>query len=705
MKANTSNLLQFLSNEKAKKIFIIPPFQRNYDWTDEQCKELFDDVESVSTSNREHYIGNIVFYKKDVGSESDPFKHYTLIDGQQRITTILLLICALRDLNSDNSPLCSELSKYLFNNSTDNNYRITLKQTSMDSKNFESVVENKITEKENNIVRNYYYFMSLLKDSKLSPTDIYAGLKKLIFVEIDLEIDFSKKDSLEFIQTIFEKINSTGKPLSAADLIRNYLLISNDSQYQDTLYKNYWVTIENKIKNEDNNISQFAKCYLILNILDDVKKDEVYKQFKKHFNENPKSHEEILKELVEYAEPFSWLLNNDKCPDEVIKIYLEELNAMRSNDAYPLYMYLLSKYNNSTKEELRKIFRLLSDFMIRYRIVSPSAGSSDLRNTMINLLKELVHNDIELTYTDILTYLSNITNEGGAFPTDEKFKEALKKSQKLNYTHGAVLLRKIEYFETKNTNIPLKDITVEHFFPQNPDETWKRDFGIKDIEAWRDLYLNCIGNLGIMSLGYNAQNSNKSWNKKLKQIKDVQYKITNEVAKYVVWNEDTIKERNINMSDRACNAIQGPEERTTRQIDADDGKYSANDESINVTNTNLIEVYYKDKALSISSWCNYFNKVCEITYKLNPSKFEQLVTFNKVHGKNNKKTNQLKPMISSDSKLLNRKIEIKDSKFFTEGTLNAEACRKYAKQVLDYFNITEDFEFLVESKKSKETED
>ena len=307
----------------------------------------------------------VYYFGENNGAE---FQELILVDGQQRISTIVLLLCAIRDCEKNSDFKDKVTSRYLKNDTKNDKFRIRLKQTSYDYQSFISVVEKKtVPNDESNIVKNYNTFLDLLNKTEIPLNEIYNTIQKLEIVGVNLQIE----NDLETIQTIFEKINSTGKPLSPADLIRNYLLISKSSEEQQALYDNYWVNIENIVGNDD--VSILAKNYLIMKTYDDVVNSEIYSDFKYYFSNTSISHEEILKELEIFAKYFSWI-NKFNSPNKELNKYFQELNALKTDDIYPLYLYLINALYDSNEKELVKIFKLLTDFLLRYRIVAPAGG-------------------------------------------------------------------------------------------------------------------------------------------------------------------------------------------------------------------------------------------------------------------------------------------------------------------------------------------
>ncbi|MDE6138271.1 MAG: DUF262 domain-containing HNH endonuclease family protein, partial [Candidatus Gastranaerophilales bacterium] len=488
MKATETTVLKFIGGED--KVFIIPPFQRNYEWSKVQCEELFNDIKLSYKTGKKHYLGNIIYYIGEHNSAS--FDEFILVDGQQRVTTILLLLCAIRDISNDEDLKRVINRKYLKNEDSIETFKVKLKQTSYDEESFMSIVDGDVSssDKENNIYKNYEIFLDLLDKSDVTPREIYETIPKLEVVDVNLSGGETSL-TLETVQTVFEKINSTGKKLTPADLIRNYLLLANSSKEQEKLYKQYWVKIEQRVKNE--NISRFARDYIIMNIFDDVPADSIYKNFKENFCGI--NHLNILSELNCLSKYFSWLIFENS-PDEDINHLLEYLNLLKTDDLYPLYLYLFSKLYDNNISELKKILELISDYMLRYRIVSPSGGGGTLRSVIHQLLEKLNSEEIELSYDSILFELSNSNSISGRFPDDEEFKEALMSSSSLNYRYARVLLLKIEQNETKNIKIPAKNITIEHLMPQKLSDWWIEYLGGKEsADNVYNKYINCMGNL------------------------------------------------------------------------------------------------------------------------------------------------------------------------------------------------------------------
>lgn len=698
MTAREDTILQFIGG--LKKVFIIPPFQRNYEWSIEQCTELFNDILKACKNNSTHYLGNIVYYPgKNSGAS---YSENILIDGQQRVTTILILLCAIRDSmdkESEKIDIADINKMYLRNEGAEESFRVRLKQTDYDEGCYTRLVDGTFSDDDTGkIATNYRLFLKLIKECDLKPKEIYETIPKLEVVGVNLQID----SDLTAVQTIFEKINSTGKPLTAADLLRNYLLISNSSQEQTRLYKNYWIKIEEQISTD--HISEFVKDYLIMKIYRDVEKGEVYKDFKEYVEDNKFSKEDILKDMRIFS-PFYTKLLKINTGDMKLDREITTLKFLGSDDMNCLFMYLLKELDGQ-KDELRKVFHLLKCFLARYRIVSPSGGGGALRSVIQKLIEKFTTKEIDCSFDKIYFELSNSANPSGRYPTNDEFKTALMKSEKRNHKYGRALLLAVEEKETDNIPVEFSEVTIEHLMPQTLNDWWKSNLGGKEkAESIYNNYINCIGNLAPLSGTYNTKNSNKKWPEKVVLMKDVQFKTTKEVLNLPDWNEDTIKERNLKLAERVCKSILPPLERTrnyTSQKSFDEfipGTYPLTDLDVEITGGDIDAFTIVNTVYNVSSWREMLNKVCEILYEKDSSLFERIVSDNKIHKATSSKNPPEKdPLISEDKKKLNSAKRIGNTKFYTEANISSERTRFYSKQLFDFYNMADDVTITVSKK-------
>lgn len=270
MKADSIHLFDFLGS--GKTIFEIPVFQRNYEWGEEQCRQLFRDLINAIKESRDHFLGAIV-YVSETGNNMSHI--YRIIDGQQRLTSLTLLLKALADVDKRDSEEIQE--EYLTNKYLNENNHLKLKPVEHDLEAFNAVMSDNIQyENPSKIIENYNLFKDLIKESDMDTHDIYMGINHFTLVYIELN-----DNNNENPQVIFESLNSTGVSLSSSDLVRNFLLMKLESASQTELYKRYWVKIE-KLFNT-NIFTEFIRHYLVMKTHKLVKKDKVYDAYKEYY--------------------------------------------------------------------------------------------------------------------------------------------------------------------------------------------------------------------------------------------------------------------------------------------------------------------------------------------------------------------------------------------------------------------------------------
>jgi len=687
MKATETTLLKFIGG--LDKSFIIPPFQRNYTWGEAQCKELYDDIIQSCDSGKAHYLGNLIYYEGKRSGAS--FTEIILVDGQQRVTTILILLCAIRDLIEDSSMKEKINRRYLINDSNEDMYRIRLKQTAYDSGSFTSIIDKEPPENsDNNVAKNYNLFIKLIKESEIDPVLIYEAIPKLEVVEINLQAS----DELESVQKVFEKINSTGKPLTPADLIRNLLLLTNSASDQEKLYTKYWTKIEETLQGD--NISRFARDFIIMKIFNDVPEKQIYKLFKEYFYGINARNEEILDEMNRYSKYYAWI-RFENCPDKGINRCIKMLNILKTDDVYPLYLHLLFNMYDNQKNELHRIFNLLTDYMLRYRIVTPSSGGGALRSVVQELLESLISGTVDLSFEAVLFELSNSTAYTGRFPDDDDFKKSLMSN--VNPSYARVLLLKIEAHETQNIPVEISEVTVEHLMPQKLSGWWKTYLGgVDEADIIHRELLNCIGNLTPVSQSYNSTMSNKPWDYKWNNLRDVQFTITSEVAdKYIKWGKENILKRNLSMANRAIKIIKGPLPRT-RPIRTNNteeyspGVYSLSDTSAPMNGSTPIAIRYDNRVIECTRWRDMLVVLSSELIRINQQQFGRVVADNSIHKATSKKNfPQKDPIFSTNAELLVEPMNIQNSSYYCEGCLSNIRARVYAKQLLGQFDCIDDF--------------
>lgn len=514
MKANEINLKRFLSQTDTQ--FIIPVYQRNYDWTTTHCKQLLDDILQAGNDSKinSHFIGSIVFIHDDVYSSSG-IRELTIIDGQQRITTVTLLYLVLYKyaLKSQNKALEVRIHETYLINKFAETEKLKLRPTENNDKALKFLLdnreENETFDEFSRIIQNFEYFLNRINEHNIDT--VQKGLDKLMFVEVSLERD--KDDP----QRIFESLNSTGLDLSQADLIRNYILMGLKRKHQQKIYDIYWQDIEKLCtvnETSANRVSDFIRDYLTIENRDIPNKNKVYQEFKKKykFKNEIEQLEKILSKIKKYAAYYSVLINPEKESDIDIRKQIKYINKLEINVSYPFLLEVLNDFKNNiiTKETLLEVFDLVQSFVWRRFIVG-------LPTNALNKIFMRLYEDVN-TSAYLFSIQKSLMKKKSSqrFPKDSEIIDMIKdkdiysiQSRNRNY-----FLERLENFENKE---PVQidgnpDITVEHIFPQNPSLAWKQELNEEEYAEFKEKYLNTLANLTLS--GNNGSLGNKSFKEK-----------------------------------------------------------------------------------------------------------------------------------------------------------------------------------------------
>lgn len=511
MKANELPINNFL--QAANVQFVIPVYQRNYDWTTNECKELINDIIAVENENRgTHFIGSIVFIHEGIYSTSE-VKELVIIDGQQRLTTINILYVALYRFAKENN-ITNDADR-LLNMFLTNQYvqqesnKLKLKQTDNNSLAFKAIMhatENEF-DKYSNVIENYNYFRTIINTDNFQT--ILNGLSRLIFVEISLERD--KDDP----QRIFESLNSTGLELSQSDLIRNFILMDLEPKDQYRVFEQIWNPIEENARDlvkQKSMVSDYIRDYLTLRNKKIPNKRNVYVEFKRLYaNKKDEDFQQELENIKSLSVHYKKLINPQTVSDTALRKELEYISRLEINVAFPFLLQVLEDVENGIIDtsELIDILKLIQSYTWRRFIVGLPTNA--LNKIFMTLYAEV---DTEEYYDSIAMAL--IKKKGSSkFPTNEDLKAALKdkdlyntQAKNRNYMFEMIENHNNrEYVDTSNEHI-----TIEHIFPRNPNESWNDALSSEDYFTFKEKRLNTIANLTLS--GNNGALSNKSFNDK-----------------------------------------------------------------------------------------------------------------------------------------------------------------------------------------------
>lgn len=508
MKANETQINNFLQSSDVQ--FVIPVYQRNYDWTTYQCSELLRDIISVEADNRgTHFIGSIVFIHEGIYSTSE-VKELVIIDGQQRLTTINILYVALfRFAKERNLVQQADMlyKKFLINEYVQNeSSKLKLKQTDNNAVAFKAILngtENEL-EKYSNVKENFSFFRSKISDDNF--TNILNGLKRLIFVEISLERD--KDDP----QRIFESLNSTGLDLSQSDLIRNFILMDLEPKEQNKIYEQIWNPIEENARDlvrQKSMVSDYIRDYLTLKTKRIPNKSKVYEEFKKiYYNKRDESFQLELENIKALSVHYRKFINPQLVSDASLRRELEYISRLEINVAFPFLLQVFEDCENGIIDHLTliKILKLIQSFTWRRFIVGLPTNA--LNKIFMTLYSEIDQED----YYDSLCIALLKKRGSGKFPNDQEIKTSLHdkdlyNTQSKNRSYFFELLENFNNREYVNTASEL--ITIEHIFPRNPDNKWIGDLTTNEYTDFKENKLNTIANLTLS--GNNGALSNLSF--------------------------------------------------------------------------------------------------------------------------------------------------------------------------------------------------
>jgi uncharacterized protein with ParB-like and HNH nuclease domain len=562
VKATETKVEDFLAQSKAQ--FIIPVYQRNYDWTIAQCKQFLQDILEVGSSDKlyAHFIGSIVYVHDNV-YVSSKLKELVVIDGQQRLTTLTLIYLAVRSVaqNLGDKRLVDEIDEtYLTNKFASEAEKLKLRPTENNNTAIQYLLREDGSEEfvgYSRIIENFNFFKGKIKQENYQY--VLDGLSKLIFVEISL--DRERDDP----QRIFESLNSTGLDLSEADLIRNYILIGLSRKDQDRIYRNYWEIIEKLARDETSNknrVSDFIRDYLTVEIKRIPNKKKVYQEFKAMYpTTSADDLENNLRDIKTIANYYNKLINPDKESDKDIRLQVGYINKLEIEVAFPFLLRVYHDYNKSVidKEIFVGILNLIQSYAWRRFIMG--IGTEGRNKIFMNLYDKVDKNN----YLQSVQYALLQKPGTQRFPRDAEVIDALrvKDLYNINSKNRTYLFEKLENFENRERVLIESNsgITVEHIFPQNPSLKWERELGAKEYEHIKENHLNTIGNLTLS--GNNGKLGNKTFLEK-RDLPEAGYKdsrlwLNKHLATLGKWDSSEIEQRFNIIAERFLKIWQYPE--------------------------------------------------------------------------------------------------------------------------------------------------
>lgn len=558
MKATEANLLGFL---KKSPQFVIPIYQRTYSWTEKECRQLWDDViragsdDSISV----HFIGSIVYIEEGLSQVSHQAP-LLVIDGQQRLTTAILLLAALAELVGNSEPLDGFSNKkiknyYLVNpeEEEDRHYKLLLSQT--DKESLMSIISKmpEPIEPSIRIKENYENFKKWISTVGEDLGEVCKGIAKLVVVDIALN---RQQDNP---QLIFESMNSTGRELSQADLIRNFILMGLESNLQRRLYEQYWRPMEKAFGQEaySTHFDSFMRHYLTVKTGDIPRLGDVYEAFKNFARtgmiEEPGS-ETIVKDLREYADYYCSMALGTEVDSNLNQAF-HDLSELKVDTAYPLLLELYNDYDREmlSQADFYSILRLIEAYVFRRAICAIPTNS--LNKTFATFSRSIKKDRyLESAKAHFLKMKSY-----RRFPNDKEFVREIQTRDLYNFRTRSYWLRRFENFGRKE-RVTVDDYTIEHIMPQNENlsSVWQTEIGL-EWERVHESYLHTLGNLTLT--GYNSEYSDKPFKDKRDMkggFSQSPLRVNEGLGQVEKWNEASIKERAQRLANSALEVWASP---------------------------------------------------------------------------------------------------------------------------------------------------
>lgn len=675
--------------EPNKKQYCIPVFQRDYAWNEEQCTKLFEDIVMAYKKDRPHFCGSFVY--APLGSKKH-IDSYIIIDGQQRFTTLYILIKALAD-SADDDRDKDALQRYLYNEDKFDRYgldeksKLKLKPVKTDNDQLLLLMSGKIEQMDKSrrgiIYHNYMLFMQLIKSfleesSANSVLMINDGIEKLICADIRLDTD-------DNAQEIFERINSTGIKLGLADLIRNYILMTDTDQ--ERLYEEYWLTVQNLLP--DKLLDNFFIDYLNMKSDGFVKESEAYKSFKQVYVEGKYDNEKMLQEILHYAKQYYVFCYGSSDFGAEVNKALAGLRKLKQTTVYLFLFRVFDDYENGiiNKNELARVLKMLLSYSIR-RLVC-EIGSNTLRGLYKTLYGRVFEQkENKNTYYDSLVSFFLQQTSKNTIPSDNEFVTALQ--EKNLYSKNALckyLLCAIEN-QGKET-LDTENLSIEHIMPQNKNlsMSWQKMLG-ENWQSVHEKYLHTLGNLTLT--GYNSELGDKPFEKKKEKLEETITHIAvlySDVKDKSEWNSVNMEKRAKRLAEIILKLF--PIEQPKIKIEFTDPHYKlytlANPDDATYKTVNYFE--FLGERVNVSSFAEMVRSIAQILYDMDNSIIDDMAK------KHEPLPEWTTPAFSYEEDGVRNPFKLRNCNIYISTGYSASACIFFIRGLMKKyeFDISEDF--------------
>ncbi len=659
MKGSETKFVSYMQG--SDKRFVIPVYQRNYDWKTENCKQLYDDlIKVVRRKRKSHFFGSIVSVHND-----GEFNEYLVIDGQQRLTTISLLLLAMYNLMKNGvltpgkEKLAEKIYKtYLIDEWQNDDTRIKLKPVKNDRKAFGKLFEKESEHiPDSNLTINYDYFYSRIQKEELTLDELYEAITKLEIINITL----NQEDNP---QLIFESLNSTGVALKEGDKIRNFILMGLLTKQQNDFYEQYWNKIE---VCTDYDVSLFVRDYLSVKQQLIPAMRRVYFTFKAYVEENGTEIEPLLQELLSYAQWYEILLKGNTT-DKELNACIKRLNWLETTVTRPFFLEVLRLQSTGmlSLEEVKEIFLYTENYLFR-RVIC-DLPTNALNKIFLSLHREIVKYDgTDSNYLDKFKYAIHSKSENGRFPDDDEFVEAftVRPVYEMKSKNKLYILERFENYGTVEVQDVYKQCddgvySIEHIMPQHLTPAWVKELG-EDYEEIHETWLHRMANLTLT--GYNSKYSNSSFQEKRDMkngFTDSHLYMNSWVGQRDHWRLAELEERNSLLMQRALTIWPIPEtdfKPAEKQMDS----YSLEDD-VDLSGRDIVRFGYKNTEQPVDSWIDMLERILKILHAEDKSVLSRLAN-------SKEDSNDLRAYVSNKPQDLRKAMQI-DTGIYVERNCN-----------------------------------
>ena len=694
MKGSECRLIEYMDG--SKKRFIIPVYQRNYDWKTENCKQLYDDLVKVVKNRRNnHFFGSLVSVYESSGRNTE----FLVIDGQQRLTTVSLLLLAMYNLISKGLVVVEEktLANQIYEDFLVDKYqpeetRIKLKPVKNDREAFDKLFNSEDEYiRDSNLTTNYNYFYDRIKKQEVTVDELFDAICKLEIINITLSNDDNP-------QLIFESLNSTGLDLSEGDKIRNFILMGLPANVQNEYYEKYWNKIEICTKYD---VSSFIRDYLSIKQQAIPSQKKVYINFKEFVEYTKIETEELLKDMLAYAKRYQVLLNGNNV-DKMLNACIYRLNRLETTVTRPFFLEVLRLFdeNKLNIDDVSDIFITTENYLFRRNICDLPTNA--LNKIFLMLHREIIRYDgTDNDYVSKFKYTLLSKKDRACFPNNDEFARDFTERQiySMNSKNKIYILERIENFGT----VEDKDIyghcdygtySIEHIMPQHLTPLWQKELG-ENYELIHAEWLHRIANLTLTA--YNSKYSNSSFVEKKNMqngFLDSGIRMNTYIAQKDKWTLAELKDRSDYLKDKALQIWSAP---TTDYLPAEKQMDSVTlGEDISLSGRQIVRFSFKKAEQPVTSWVDMYERVVKLLHADEKSVLNHLVA--------QKGDYDLSVYFSDNKNTLRSALQI-DENIYTEKNTSTDMKLSILRRLVKLYDVDpDDFVFYLRDE-NEENED